>query len=238
MKKTEPAGGCLGFVFGLCVILYVVFGMLWMFIKEHIGLICIVAIVIGVLWYRNKNKKEKSLEDKINEYPYHNRFLKIVGMEGVGDGNTIFIDTFTIRPGEEDKYIDYDSFLGYQEIEIKGEKCVRVCEVGADYGAKTTSGERGLVLRKVTSIAYSLKDFEIDKYDTTDLYYNVMCSPNTVVYPPAFSDDITAIVGDMPNDSPGFKTAYNKFKGVLKDPEYQKYNNKFNEERFQEKRNN
>ena len=59
MKKTEPAGGCLGTLFAIAVVLYVIFGMLWMFIKEHIGLIAVIVIIIGVLWYRSKMKKRK-----------------------------------------------------------------------------------------------------------------------------------------------------------------------------------
>lgn len=220
MKKTEPAGGCLGFVFGLCVILYVVFGMLWMFIKEHIGLICIVAIIIGVLWYRNKSKESEDtgFMIKIKENP--KRFFGISPSNGEND---IYVDLWTVYPYSDET----TSYLAYQKVKCTdGKFYAKVYQIGCD-----DREERGLYFYKIFSLLYKIDYFDIDKFDTTSIYVQCEKNENRVDY--FYADKSEVAIAKMPKDSTGHKQFFAKLKSMTTDQDFLNYNNKFDLERYE-----
>lgn len=228
MKKTEPAGGCLGFVFGLCVILYVVFGMLWMFIKEHIGLICIIAIIIGVLWYRNKLKNE-NLEEGTKFFEYvkkfpNNRFFVITPL----NETTIYIDTWRTYGFNDDCEI----CLAYQAVKGKnGETYVRVYQVSCDRDMKLKSGQRGCVINKLFSLLF-VKDFDIEEENTENLFVKIETDDNSIDY--FYEDKSKVKIAEIPKNSEDYKRLYKLLEDNYDDPDYANYDNSFNYDTYEE----
>lgn len=152
MKKTQPAGGCLGTLFALLVVLYVVFGMLWMFIKEHIGLIAIAAIIIGVLWYRSKMNK-KGLFEQITSEENSQRFFVLP------DG--YYLDLWSAKPDLEDD--NFAEYLAYRKLKLNNEDCVEIfCVYIEDKG-------ESVEIARISSIVYSLEFY--NKLDVKDQSY-------------------------------------------------------------------
>lgn len=220
---TKPAGGCLGTLFAILVVLYVVFGMLWMFIKEHIGLIAVAAIIIGVLWYRSKmNKRDEEVTDAaffqyVNKYP--NRFFAVV------PGNnepTIYIDIWR-GYGYSD---DCDVLLAYQAgKDRKGNTCVRIYQVSCNKNMKLASGKIGCRICKVFSVLYD-KDFDIESEDTINLFLSLEIDENTIDY--FYRDRSEVIISEMPIDSEGYERLYYLLENMYDDPDYKNYDNSFN----------
>lgn len=228
MKKTQPAGGCLGTLFAILVVLYVVFGMLWMFIKEHIGLIAVAAIIIGVLWYRSKmNKKDEEEEskgfvEKAEAMP--KRFFCIVPNDG---GDDIYIDLWTVQPYSDNCSI----FLAYQRCKHpNGYKCVRVYTVICDDNMKLKNGKIGLTIKKDHSILYKEGNFDIDKYDTNNLYVQVEKDPNSVDH--FLKDPLNTTLSYMASDTEGYKAFFNKLEVMTNDEDFINYQHKFDRDKY------
>lgn len=229
MKKTEPAGGCLGTLFALLVVLYVVFGMLWMFIKEHIGLIAVIAIIIGVLWYRNKMNKTKKrdifddIQDRLKD-----RFFGIELSSDPNVSNIIYIDLWSVWPYSNNAA----EYIAYQKAtSSNGTPCIRVLHISANNNMKLSDGSYGVRFDREFSLLYTLDGFKLDANEPSYLFAKLEASPNSTDY--MFKNKNEGRIAEWSKDIPGYKLFFDAVEKQANNPEFIKYD-KFNKEKYEE----
>lgn len=215
MKKTEPAGGCLGFVFAICVVLYVVFGMLWMFIKEHIGMICIIALIIGAIWYMNRSKKSKN--PTLLEAASQNRERFYHAVDGIYiDLNSVDID----KSNRSGRFLGYQRAIDKDNDDVYTRAYILLFVVRAN-----EDGTKTLIISKFFSLAKLEGTYNIVTVESAMMYGEISVHPNRREY---VENPDEAKILTIESTDPKYTEFFNRMTKVLKDPRYkdQQYNEK------------
>lgn len=220
---TKPAGGCLGFFFGICVILYVVFGMLWMFIKEHIGVILLAAFVIGILWYRSKMKKAvaPTLLETISRNK--DRFCLL--------DDCIFMDLNSLDLSDPKNGFVSGTAIGYQRVQDNEDKkkvWIR-CHSLSIHFKDLGNNRKQMVARKFFSIIIPEGSVDLMTIDTSEMLAKIWTSDNKREWITETDDSDTLDIVNVDSDSPVYKCFHERYLDLIK-------NNKYSETRFNKER--